>query len=53
MIDDACQSVPELSIPANILVEMWIHMLAVGVREAKEEMKKVLNLQITELRLKA
>lgn len=55
VIDDACQSVPELAIPADIPAETKIHKLATGVREAREEMTKVLlelNLHIAKLRLK-
>jgi len=56
VVDDACQSVQELAILANLPMEVQIHRLATGVREAKEETTKVpleLNLQIIELRLKA
>lgn len=56
MIDNACQCISELDILADIPVEAWIHRLATWVHEAREEMTKVqleLNLQITELRLKA
>ena len=52
MIDDACQSIPELAIPVDILAEARIHRLATGAREARDEMIKVqleLNIQITEL----
>jgi len=55
VIDDACQSVPELAIPPSIPAEARIHRLAAGVCEAREEMTKVqldLNLHIVELRLK-
>ena len=55
MVDDAFHNVLELAIPADILVEVRIHKLVVGVREAREEMTKVqleLNLQIVELWLK-
>jgi len=48
--------VPDLAIPVDTQVEVCIHRLAAGVREAQEEMTKVqleLNLQITELWLKA
>lgn len=56
VIGDAFRSVPELAIPADLPVEVWIHSLAIGVREAREETTKIqleLNLQIVELRLKA
>lgn len=55
VIDEACQSFPELAVIADILVEAPLHRLAAGVREVREEMTKVqleLNLQITELWLK-
>ena len=56
MIGNACRSIPELAILADMLAEAWIHRLAVGVHEVREEMTKVQlepNLHITELRLKA
>jgi len=42
----------ELAIPVDIIVEVHIHRLAAGLREAREEMTKVqldLNLQVVEL----
>ena len=56
MLDKACQSVPALAIAVDTPTKARIHMLASGVREAREEMTNVqreLNLQIAELRLKA
>jgi len=41
VVDDACQSVPELAILVDLLVEVWIHRLATGVHEAREETTKV------------
>lgn len=54
-IEEACHYVPELEIVTDLPVGMWIHKLASGFREAKEEATRIqldLNLQITELRLK-
>lgn len=48
--------VPRFAIPADAPVEVHIHRLVARVREAREEMTKLLlelNLHITELRLKA
>jgi len=45
-----------LAIAADLLVEVWIHSLASGVLDAREEATKVqleLNLQIAKLWLKA
>jgi hypothetical protein len=56
VLEEACQMVPELAIPAEAPAEARIQRLAAGVREAREEMAKVqleLNLQIAELQLKA
>jgi len=39
MIDDTFQSVLELVIPTDIPAEARIHMLAVGVHEAREAMR--------------
>jgi len=55
MVDDACQRALELAIAANLLVEVWIHNLASGVHDVREETIRVqlkLNLQIVELGLK-
>lgn len=57
MVDDACQRVPELAIPADLLEEVRIHRLETGVCEARDETTKVqleLNLQnLVKLWLKA
>lgn len=55
VIDDACQSVQELPIPADIPTEAHIHRLAARVHEVQNEITKVkleLNLRITKLWLK-
>lgn len=54
-VEDACRSVPELVVPAELSATEQIHRLAAGVREARKETTKVqleLNLQIVELQLK-
>lgn len=55
IVDDTCRCVPELAITTDLLVEVLIHSLANGVRDAREEMTRVqlaLNIQITKLWLK-
>ena len=55
VLEEACQMVLELAIPAEEPAEVRIQRLAAGVREAREEMVKVqleLSLHIVELRLK-
>lgn len=55
-VDDACWCIPKLAIAVDLPPDVCIHSLETGVREAKEETKKVqleLNLQIVKLRLKA
>lgn len=55
VIEEACQTIPELAIPTDIPAEARIHRFIVGVCEAREEMTKVqldLNLQIAKLQLK-
>lgn len=55
VLDEGCQSIPQLAILADTPAEAHIHRLAAGVHKAQEEMKKVqldLNLQIAKLRLK-
>ena len=55
-VDDACQCVPELSIPANLPTEVCIHYLSSGFRNTREEISRVqleINLQIVDLWLKA
>lgn len=53
---EACNKVPELAIPAELPTTNKIYRMAPGFRTAQEEAVKAqweLNLQITELRLKA
>lgn len=55
-VDDACRRVPKLAIATDLLVEVQIHSLAIEVHDVREETTRVqlkLNLQITELWLKA
>lgn len=56
MVEEAFRHILELEIMTDLLVGVWIHKLASGFREAKEEATRVqmdLNLQITKLQLKA
>lgn len=55
-IENACRSVPELAVLAELPATKLVHKLAANVCEALEETVKVqleLNLQIVKLRLKA
>lgn len=56
VIEEACQMVLELAIPEGEPIEVHIHKLAMGLRDACTKLTKVqleLNIQILEFQLKA